>query len=61
MPPIDTNVTKQPTEADLREALKNGTTAHPVLTRLVAKLNKAEDASETITSYSRMHHRHNRD
>ena len=51
----------QPTENDLREALKNGSTVHPVLTRMVAKLNKAMADPEVITSYSRMHHRHNRD
>jgi hypothetical protein len=61
MSQTETPVEKQQSAADLREALKNGTTAHPVLTRLIAKLDKANGASEVITSYSRMHHRHNRD
>ena len=61
MSQTDATVEQQTTEADLREALKNGKTAHPVLTRLIAKLNTAEGTSETISSYSRMHHRHNRD
>lgn len=46
---------------ELREAvLHSGASANPALQRLQARVRKGAEASEVITSYDRMHHRHNR-
>lgn len=46
---------------EIREAVaQGGKLANPVLHRLQARVLRGLDASEVITSYDRMHHRHNR-
>ena len=45
---------------DLRSALLRSKPANLALQRLKARLLKDADPSEAITSYDRMHHRHNR-
>lgn len=46
--------------SDVRTAIAIGTHSNPALQRLQARILKSVDASEVITSYDRMHHRHNR-
>ena len=45
---------------EVRSAIARGKHANPALQRLQARILKSTDASEVITSYDRMHHRHNR-
>jgi hypothetical protein len=45
---------------DLVELLDESGTDHPALERLHVRLNSAAPVEATITSYDRMHHRHNR-
>lgn len=47
-------------KSDVRDAIARGNHANPVLQRLQSRILKSMDASEVITSYDRMHHRHNR-
>lgn len=60
------STTQQPQHSDLdqkshvRDAIARGNHANPVLQRLQSRILKSTDASEVITSYDRMHHRHNR-
>lgn len=60
------NPLQQPQQADLdhksevRDAIARGQHANPALQRLQTRILKVTDASEVITSYDRMHHRHNR-
>ncbi|MFY2036589.1 YhhA family cyclophane-containing RiPP [Achromobacter xylosoxidans] len=44
----------------VRSVVARGDHANPALQRLQARILKSADASEVITSYDRMHHRHNR-
>lgn len=48
------------TDADVRNAVLTGRTANPALQRLQGRVRAGAEASEVITSYDRMHHRHNR-
>lgn len=50
----------QDTASALRPALIKGQWTNPALQRLQARLLSHVDASEVITSYDRMHHRHSR-
>lgn len=56
--------TQQPIEAeqdsDLRSAVITADTTNPALQRLQRRVLAQADASEAITSYDRMHHRHSR-
>lgn len=45
---------------DVRSSLFQGQPTNPVLQRLKKRLLAEAEASEAITSYDRMHHRHNR-
>ena len=60
------NTMQQPQQEDLdqksevRDAIARGQHANPALQRLQTRIRKVTDASEVITSYDRMHHRHNR-
>ncbi|MBH9554000.1 YhhA family cyclophane-containing RiPP [Inhella gelatinilytica] len=60
------NTTQQPQREDLeqrsevRDAIARGQHANPAMQRLQTRILKVTDASEVITSYDRMHHRHNR-
>lgn len=44
----------------VRDAVARGEYANPALQRLQARILKSVGASEVITSYDRMHHKHNR-
>ncbi|WP_058897029.1 YhhA family cyclophane-containing RiPP [Herbaspirillum rubrisubalbicans] len=46
--------------SEVRDAVARGKHANPALQRLQARILKNVEASEVITSYDRMHHRHNR-
>lgn len=53
--------TSKPRSDSLRSALlQTEPMSNPVLQRLKARILAEVDASEVITSYDRMHHRHNR-
>jgi hypothetical protein len=60
------NTMQQPQREDLeqrsevRDAIARGQHANPAMQRLQIRILKVTDASEVITSYDRMHHRHNR-
>ncbi len=45
---------------ELRTALLRTRPANPALQRLQSRVLACADASEVITSYDRMHHRHSR-
>ena len=47
-------------KSEVRDAVARGKHANPALQRLQTRILKSTDASEVITSYDRMHHRHNR-
>jgi hypothetical protein len=44
----------------LRETVLKSSTTNPALQRLQGRVRTGSDASEVITSYDRMHHRHSR-
>lgn len=46
--------------SEVRDAVARGKHANPALQRLQARILKSTDPSEVITSFDRMHHRHNR-
>ncbi len=46
--------------SEVRDAIARGHHANPAMQRLQTRILKVTDASEVITSYDRMHHRHNR-
>lgn len=46
--------------SEVRDAVVRGKHANPALQRLQTRVLQSADASEVITSYDRMHHRHNR-
>jgi len=46
--------------AELREAIIHAQPVNPALQRLQARALSNAEASEVITSYDRMHHRHSR-
>ncbi len=48
------------TDEQLVQVLTNVAPEHPALARVHQKLNKSCGAEAAITSYDRMHHRHNR-
>ncbi|UVH55170.1 hypothetical protein NWF24_20285 [Variovorax paradoxus] len=60
------NTMQQPQDEDLdqksevRDAIARGKHSNPALQRLQTRILKSTDVSEVITSYDRMHHRHNR-
>lgn len=45
---------------NLRAQVMNAQTGNPALQRLQSRVLASAQASEVITSYDRMHHRHNR-
>lgn len=47
-------------EAEIAESLQDGQQDHPALARLARRLEDDGTAADVITSYDRMHHRHNR-
>ena len=57
--PIKPSKTKVGTE-EIVEVIKNVAPANPALRRLHHQLNESKGAEANITSYDRMHNRHNR-
>lgn len=47
-------------KSEVRDVIAHGTHTNPAMQRLQMRVLKSTDASEVITSYDRMHHRHNR-
>lgn len=47
-------------DADLRSVLLKARPVNPALQRLQSRMMSDAQASEVITSYDRMHHRHSR-
>lgn len=47
-------------KSEVRDAIARGKHANLALQRLQVRVLKSANASEVITSYDRMHHRHNR-
>lgn len=45
---------------DVRTTVLKATTSNPALQRLQGRVLEGTQASELITSYDRMHHRHSR-
>lgn len=60
--PIDDAAGNAISDEQVAMVLKNVTPKHPVLRRLHRKLNRERGmrTEAAITSYDRMHHRHNR-
>lgn len=57
----ETNKVAEPqAEVDLRAAVIAAAPTNPALQRLQRRVLERADASEAITSYDRMHHRHSR-
>jgi hypothetical protein len=56
----DVTASEVATSAELVHILKNLKPKHPALNRVCAKLVASEGIESAITSYDRMHHRHNR-
>lgn len=50
----------RPAAASLRSALLRTEPSNPAVQRLQQRVLAEADASEVITSYDRMHHRHSR-
>lgn len=48
------------TSAELAQSLRTLNISHPVLKRIQARLIASQSTEAAITSYDRMHHRHNR-
>lgn len=55
-----TDHTESQSEGEMRSAILRSKSANPALQRLKGRLLADAEASEVITSYDRMHHRHNR-
>lgn len=50
----------EPTSAELAQSLRTLNVSHPVLNRIRARLIGSKGLEAAITSFDRMHHRHNR-
>ncbi|AIL61211.1 MULTISPECIES: YhhA family cyclophane-containing RiPP [Pseudomonas] len=48
------------TPTTIRQCLVKGQSTNPAIQRLRMRVLTESDASQVITSYDRMHHRHNR-
>ena len=57
---IDTEVQAPEAAPEIRTALLREQPLNPALRRLKGRVLAEAEASEVITSYDRMHHRHNR-
>lgn len=57
---IDTEVRAPEAAPEIRTALLREQPLNPALRRLKGRVLAEAEASEVITSYDRMHHRHNR-
>lgn len=54
------NDTNELTSSSIRQVVIKGQSTNPAIQRLRLRVLTESDASEVITSYDRMHHRHNR-
>ncbi len=50
----------EPMGSEIRSSLARKQVSNPAIQRLKARVLSETDASQVITSYDRMHHRHNR-
>ena len=57
---IPESVPAREPDGDVVELLERSDTDHPALERLRARMSEAAPVEATITSYDRLHHRHNR-
>ncbi|MDO6776806.1 YhhA family cyclophane-containing RiPP [Shewanella sp. 3_MG-2023] len=51
---------EESTALEIRQGLTKGKSSNPAIQRLRLRVITESDASQVITSYDRMHHRHNR-
>ncbi|MEZ6926703.1 MULTISPECIES: YhhA family cyclophane-containing RiPP [unclassified Aeromonas] len=51
---------EESTPSTIRHSLTKGQSTNPAIQRLRLRVLTESDASQVITSYDRMHHRHNR-
>lgn len=51
---------EESTSSTIRQGLAKGQSTNPAIQRLRSRVLTESDASQVITSYDRMHHRHNR-
>jgi hypothetical protein len=51
---------EESTQSTIRHSLAKGQSTNPAIQRLRSRVLTESDASQVITSYDRMHHRHNR-
>lgn len=51
---------EESTRSTIRRSLAKGQSTNPAIQRLRSRVLAESDASQVITSYDRMHHRHNR-
>ena len=51
---------EESTQSVIRHSLEKGQSTNPAIQRLRSRVLTESDASQVITSYDRMHHRHNR-
>ncbi|MGO3423133.1 MAG: YhhA family cyclophane-containing RiPP [Pseudoalteromonas distincta] len=51
---------EESTASEIRHGLTKGQSSNPAIQRLRFRVITESDASQVITSYDRMHHRHNR-
>jgi len=51
---------EESTPSKVRQSLTKGQSTNPAIQRLRSRILAESDASQIITSYDRMHHRHSR-
>lgn len=51
---------EQPATSAIRQRLSKGHSTNPAIQRLRSRVLTESDVGQVITSYDRMHHRHNR-
>ncbi|MGJ7512768.1 YhhA family cyclophane-containing RiPP [Pseudomonas baetica] len=51
---------QESTQSTIRQSLAKGQSTNPAIQRLRSRVLTESDVSQVITSYDRMHHRHNR-
>lgn len=51
---------EESTQSTIRHSLAKGQSTNPAIQRLRSRVLTESDASQVITSYDRMHHKHNR-
>jgi len=51
---------EESTQSTIRHSLAKGQSTNPAIQRLRSRMLTESDSSQVITSYDRMHHKHNR-